>query len=94
MSSEAIINLSERLIEACNGDFDLARKALDDAARRREKFRQEVVLITKQLFLGKTAPAPKIAGAVSTAIHAPFNKVLRIIQKEFEVLRGTGIHVV
>lgn len=93
LNSEAIFHLTDRLLDACNGDYDLARKALDDAARRQEKFRQEVILITKQMFQGKTAVSAKVAGAVSTAIHAPYSRVLRIIQKEFETIRGAGIHI-
>lgn len=93
LNSEAMHHLTDRLLDACDGDYDLARRALDDAFRRREKFRQEVITITKQLFQGKTTVSAKVAGAVATAIHAPYAKVLRIIQKEFETIRGSGVHI-
>lgn len=93
INNEAVFQLTDRLLDACNGDYDLARRALDDAARRQEKFRQEVILITKQMFIGKTAVSAKVAGAVSTAIHAPYAKVLRVIQNEFEIIRGAGVHI-
>jgi hypothetical protein len=93
INGEAIFILTDRLLEACVGDEDLARKVLEDAIIRRRKFVKEVVLMTKQLFLGKTEPAPKVAGAVSAAIHAPYQKVLHIIQEEFDVVRGVGVNV-
>lgn len=93
LNSEAMFHLTDRFLDACDGDYDLARKALNDAFRRREKFREEVITITKQMFQGKTTVSAKVAGAVSTAIHAPYAKVLRIIQKEFETIRGAGVHI-
>lgn len=93
INNEAVFHLTDRLLDACNGDYDLARRALDDSARRQAKFREEVITITKQLFQGKTTVSAKVAGAVATAIHAPYAKVLRIIQGEFETIRGAGVHI-
>lgn len=90
---ELILNLTERLVEACDGDERVLQTMIEDVMARREKFRQEVVGMVKQLFAGKTAPLPKIAGAVSTAIHAPYDRVQSIIRKEFEMKRGAGVQV-
>lgn len=90
---ELILNMTERLVDACDGDASMIQAMVEDAMARRAKFRQEVVSMVRQLFAGRTAPLPKIAGAVSTAIHAPYDKVHAIIRKEFEMKRGAGVQV-
>jgi hypothetical protein len=90
---ELILSLTERLVEACDGDHDMVRAMVDDVLVRREKFRQEVVEMARQLFRGKTAPLPMIAGTVSTAIHAPYEKVQKVIRQEFVVKRRAGVQV-
>jgi hypothetical protein len=90
---ELIANLTERLVDACDGDHSMINSMVEDAVARREKFRQEVISMARQLFRGKVAPLPMIAGTVSAAIHAPYEKVKLILRKEFEMRRGAGVQI-